>query len=697
MPETLSASTVVHDGFAFGPIPYHDFIVMRCGKSGASPFFSCGKFKHRQYGQLEIYTTYPEFRDAVLSGYAFSNGSLGFGEALPGLGFEDMLCGTGIYTYMELKNGVASICHDCFGLGSVYYYQGDNCFIASNRLHLVAIAMRGFGIRPAFNMPYIYSLALFSYPFKDQSFNNDTAILNMRMLDIDSYIQIAQDGARIIARPNPHADLTREELLEAGLSEMKANVASLFKYGEGRDIIVDLTGGKDTRVLMGACLALDPTAGKFSVETDDIPNSQDLDKALQLASLLGLSYKNSHQGKLRYLDARSGFEIFRSFFMGVYNRMPACFSHTPATMGEAGDEISISGGAGELYRDYLCEYFSDKLGDNFKDVINTIFNGSMWLNYLSEEQRDSLRDYINESLGRFYKLPLAVARRKYYEWSRVRKHLGIRLLTQFYEHPIFFPLLSRSLYQLSYTEELAGDRDYKIFHKVLEAFNPILLSIDFWRPWQYGIDKAPFRAIINDELKEKKRSEYYGNRKVAAKARLANTVNSRIADDEEEDKVLREMIASALCRLTSRFPELTDMMEIFLKQLNYYRVKNRQNYRIMASRIFALEDLVFPLASGKPQVEAHALRRYLYPIKTVKLTTVGESSQRAEIGLYENLDPGLYEYSIDIIDSQVKKRFKYQSGRSFLLKTEELARCSRLRVKAREKASSSVFTYELVL
>lgn len=592
---------LIKQGFVFSPKPFSDLLAHVSKKENIQvpTFFADHPFVEKKISpRFSIFTSGDSFRNNRLSGYAFSEDKLIYGEESYGGIHKYMNC-TGNFTYWQLEDGQLSICHDYFGMGSLFYFENDSCIIVSNRLHLAAIAIDQLKISYEFNSNYIHSLILFSYPFKDQPFNNDTPIQNLKYLDINYYIILTENGLKLQNRPNDGLSEERsyKNLLWMGMQEIRSNVRNVYDFAINKSLSLDLSGGKDSRIVLGACLNDNNTylMKKIKVYSHKVGTPEDLAIAITLATLFNLSFLDEVSSPLTYLPCQTSLQLFRSFFMGSYFRLPVNLTGAPSALGRTQNSLRLSGSCGELYRDYQNTYFSDKYGSTFEEVMEHIFATSGWKTALKEKELEELKTYIFSSFIKFHKMPLPIARQKFYEWSRLRKHFGLRLYNFFNQNQIFFPILSRNLYKACSLLNFEQMKNARLIYDVLKTENDLLPNVKFFHPWKFSESMSRFEVIPNKILHEKFIARFRDSANKYSSSRNTMITNARIHTAEQEKEIIEQMLKAALNAISSKYKDLLKFTSILWDIYYSYNKDSQEKARNMAARIFSLHDIFFPL------------------------------------------------------------------------------------------------------
>ncbi len=164
-------------------------------------------------------------------------------------------------------------------------------------------------------------------------------------------------AGKIKVRPAPKIDWRRLEpdeyhaLIEAGATEVAANVAAAVDASQTGLLTSDLTGGKDSRIILAAIVALG-RIGEARFYTQDVGDAVDVEVASGLAEYFGGKYKDADSGDqvpLAQIPPPEVLITHRSLFFGLYHDMLLTSVRAEAPVDPW---IGVGGGCGELYRDF---------------------------------------------------------------------------------------------------------------------------------------------------------------------------------------------------------------------------------------------------------------------------------------------------------------------------------------------------------
>lgn len=251
--------------------------------------------------QLISDATLDEFDDNkyAFSGMLVRNGELIFGrdEAKSIIGEIDDEVGT--YAIASVGSSGARIGVDYFSVNKIYFYQGAH-FVASNSYHLLIMILASLGEKLWFDKRRVRaSLSYVNMQFFHQSFTRLADIKGIEMLSIDKSIVIDSGGVnfvdKAISEPlnkKSHLSATQYQgLMKLAAQEVEDNVEAALKHPRFSKVILDLSGGMDSRAVFCAATRIQNFGDKVKINSQNVPSEPlDLEVALSLASMYECEY-----------------------------------------------------------------------------------------------------------------------------------------------------------------------------------------------------------------------------------------------------------------------------------------------------------------------------------------------------------------------------------------------------------------------
>lgn len=679
----MIANKYIYDGFAKSPAPFVDYLLISGSKS--KQLLSLDKcFSHKQLDKdTFLYASCPINSHIIFSGYAFYGDKLydmsNINELVSKLGCsEQLLYLAGHFTFLDCSDpGKILAGGDYFGQGTFLIYSDNEIRIVTNRIHLAYIAISLLELDIKFNMNYIDTLVVNRYPFDDQSFNNDTVISGLRLTDIDEYLYVCRDGVCSNDKGSiyNYGNALYEQLIAQGARELTDNIAAIANYKNYETIIVDLSGGKDSRLMLAACMNVPEMQNKMRIRTESGLKS-DLDAALAICAHYNLKFDSTTQQDLTYLSMRQGLNIFRSFKSGLYYHLPPVFSGALSALGSSATVCRLRGNCGEFYRDCIWDRFPSDRAQILEEFFIATIMESSDLKYYDTQKRETVLAYVLDSLGKFRNMRLSRARQSYYEWSRARKHYGLTRYDAFSSEVSFFPLLSLNALLAT---QLAGDDDNlnsRVEYDLINALMPELNSFDYFSEWNYAKEKRAYEIRINPNKIAAVKETYHQANAAKFNSRKERMRNNPLTIAENERIIFFDLCAEAAYRIWNKYPELQTTLFTFGCILYKYYLENPKYFRIAASKLLSLEDALFPLNSDRPIIPPSKYYIFRYPLQEIVVINRPQDVC-ITIKLLAGFDTDQYTYALYVKEgNKIINKIPYQDTNSFELKIQNTSSMS---------------------
>jgi hypothetical protein len=574
--------------------------------------------------------------------------------------------GVGQYTYFNFRRNGFDACHDFFGMGSLYTYQAEWGSLVSNRSHLAAILLSRIG-DICINKDYISSLVLDYMIFSHQSFTHETPLSGLERVSLDSYVVVRNGNIDIAQsnRFNVECEPKRyDEVLRMAVQEVKDGVGEFTSQfsNEERLLVCDVSGGKDSRAAIAPLLG---DSIPIAVNTVDVPNSQDLDISTQICALYGLPYDCS-SSRVKRVSWKDSLSIWRSYFMGEYNRL-ALPEISP--LGES-KLLRVGGGAGEIYRDFWGKVIDVDGEPELEEVITRLIDDkNPYLKMLPEEDVRDIKDYVLNQFSHFsHHQTVKEALSDQYLYFRNRYHFGMRLFSTFHDALVYFPLLSPLLYQASRSLSWEERESGKVFFDFIAYQDPCLANLPYDGGFEYAEKNTCFdELVVSCTASDMKRQEW-SDAKLRREKKRGEMIRDHNAPVNKGsiDRWLHIRVAEALFRLSAKFPEMRSLANILSKSFERKILTWPKEARTLASRIFGVDDFLFPLEEDKEWwiQENYSLDDWMTPIKDVIVKVEGTKAVVRTV-LFEDADLSRYEFAFYLISDDVRVETSwYEPGRS---------------------------------
>jgi hypothetical protein len=186
------------------------------------------------------------------------------------------------------RSGAGRAFGDPLGLRPIYWGRAGAVLAAGTDVHRVAAALAT-GAAPAPPRPFT-ACALGAVGYRPP---RQSGYEGVELLEPGAWIEVGADGAaQVVDRGRPWLELgdldgaSPEELLDVVAAELAAGIETALALGAAT---VELTGGKDSRLVLATLVALGAADG-HRYETSGLPDLPDVQVASHLAAELGLDH-----------------------------------------------------------------------------------------------------------------------------------------------------------------------------------------------------------------------------------------------------------------------------------------------------------------------------------------------------------------------------------------------------------------------
>lgn len=180
-----------------------------------------------------------------------------------GLTASDLRTSNGEFHLTEICNSSIKFSADYFGLQPLFIYETNDIQSVSSNYHLLLLLLKLLGVD--LQLDVSRSLEMLN---EDNVFGSGKSIemANCRINDIEERFEFTVEGLSAITNAELHdqlhdssqtfnVDQYRNLIVEAR-DEIVNNVRRIFEYDGFSEVIVDLSGGLDSRLIYGACTVL---------------------------------------------------------------------------------------------------------------------------------------------------------------------------------------------------------------------------------------------------------------------------------------------------------------------------------------------------------------------------------------------------------------------------------------------------------
>lgn len=411
---------------------------------------------------------------------------------------EDKL---GNYTYIQFgeKNDYANVYTDYFGHSKVYYYQGEKGGCVTNNYHLLLLFLKGVGVDLSINKDKLLSsfcftgLQIFSQnysPFMDVS---PVFLLpsNKRVFLRDGgiFFKDKEVGGSVVGYG--YDKKSYHDLIGEAKADIIKNVGAVLKHPRFDNVMVDLSGGLDSRLVFSALTNIKGYYNKVRLNSYEVQSQpEDLIIALKIASLYSYRFDDLERNTSS-LDEEELPVTYWSYTLGSY------YSAVPL------NSKSVLSGAARLTGAYgeTCArpYYAARFFGTDLDVTETREFCDLYIDRFRKDALDGSSVNLNVVKDSMFQaldsVPGNTALEKlenHYLFYRNELHLSDQLRSQT-SCPEFGPIQSKFLHR---AKMMAFNRfkDSRVQHELMARLNPVLASL----PYEKDTETRFFQSLAND-------------------------------------------------------------------------------------------------------------------------------------------------------------------------------------------------------
>ena len=594
--------------------PYNDFLLCLKNKNNNNTNIS-KRFnlnKNLIYDRYILFTTSKVKLDTkghyfIFSGKVFLNNNFIYGD-------EDL---ASIDDITKIKNKVGSysciifnkssdntyvkIFTDFFNMTRIFFYKKNDDFYISNNYHLLISILRCININLQINRKKIVSqLCTVSQQIFLQNFSHKMDILGIYQLPIYNDIIINNFNFKI--KKNALFYILKNKrniikssfltILKHGKKEIINNISSIISNKNVENIIVDLTGGLDSRVVYGAVTNFD--SKKICINCNKT-SSNDYEFASKINSFFKIPTKNI-QVDVNIVSSQKADEIQRSYYMGTY------FSHNLRTQRIINNNIKnikFSGALGEIIcRPYYARNFAYAPIPSNLSANEYLEEALKWISphfILGYKQSISyVKKFISDEILKFNSSCNIEKMDLLYLFFRNTYHFD----------PYFSdieglieccPLMSKNIFYLKHIQKnWSGNISLQL--ELIGCMNPLLLLFDFDDPRDTK-ELHFLKKTLNNWY------DFLNNIKInycdINNSNISSTLKKILHNDKDKDKdKVNEfnMSLNYLSFLSKKFPEM--QIDIFLP-IYYFILSNKfdtKKIRFIYNKLSSFYDQVIAIS-----------------------------------------------------------------------------------------------------
>lgn len=542
-------------------------------------------------------------RRLIFSGFCKYNNDILIGNKQASIidNSQDLIETVGNFTFAYLEKEKFIIGKDYFGTTSIFYYNTPDCTIVSNEYHMLITIMKALGLKMELDEKVaIANLSFYKSQVFEQHLTKRMEVKGVYQLPIEKYIEISngkfelKDTSMVELLKKDFDVKDYEKLLKQAADEIMENIKLVYNSDKFKNVIVDVTGGTDSRIVFAGVTNIDDKNNKTQIHTADDKRTKDITIAIPLNNLYGYKYDTIPE-TLEYKDFEDGYKVLRSLNLGAYYYIDYYRGRR-----EADQTIRLMGGGGEaIARPYYTKYLlHDEIADiqNSKDFVREFFSRRPEDMLLGDKNgiencvnvfSDEIEKTIGEGVLQKFENTYMILRSGTHLNHRGNQTQGFIEWFPVYSKTAFF--LKMKTYYIFKSTKLAFD--------LIQYLNPILANI----PYEKKENNMEYERIKDTLLKQEPR---YGNLKLTLNKDATNWEQANI----EKEKVTKlKKPKKVNCTREERYNDLLDAFiylisnsseqfkEVVGLPIYHWIINNKQsdkNLTVLYNKVYSLIDQI---------------------------------------------------------------------------------------------------------
>ena len=370
---------------------------------------------------------------------------------------------------------------DYLGMLKLFYFKRDDIFIISNQYHLILLLLKKLGFKLSINKQAAMANFCNVRFYLAQSFCSQKEIEEIFILAPYQYISIINNNVSFIngdlyetlSLPPKNCKIQYEQLLFKAKSEVIDNVRIALEHPKFKHLIVDLSGGLDSRMVYAALTNLPDPQNKIIINSSLGKNKEEIE-FIDINNLYNYPYEDTEK-EAATLDIVNAF----SYHLGEYydhikNRFHYGFRNP--------DTLRLTGAIGEFYRDFYSHYYETK-------DLDVVIKKMISFGAISDIYLSGIPIAFDLFKKELESIPAKDAKTKgdlLYNFFRGRIHFS----SAFHAYYMcrWTPLMSKNLLKLFITQRQYDDNAKKIEFDFMKLLNPLIAEIPYGNT-RYNLEK----------------------------------------------------------------------------------------------------------------------------------------------------------------------------------------------------------------
>ncbi|MGI6003923.1 MAG: hypothetical protein ACOX88_00700 [Christensenellales bacterium] len=390
---------------------------------------------------------------------------------------------TGDYFLIYQDDAGLQITHDYLGLSKVYYYQDKRRFIASNRYHMLLLALKSVNIYPRVNLKRAIADLSSVSAFARLNYSRDMIMKNTHVLTIDQTVTLSATKVIFnntslhdeLYNPEPYSEEKYYDQLRVAKDELIDNMQIALKYPGYKRYKVDLSGGIDSRLVFAALTNMLEFKDMIYIHTLDLPNYPlDLTVALALNSMYNFQYDTIPSFN-EPISFRKLYNDIISSYLGI-NQQP-----TPSQSYICDEQtIKLPGFLGVLVcRPHMYTKFKGTPEEDNITIDSFVDSREYYhIEAVSKKGMKYYQDFLKAELKKMPgRTPMAKLQNHYLFFMETIHH-STYFTSSVLHTPIWTPLQSKMLFHLNNVTGMIF-RSNRLAFDIMHLLNPAIAAIPY--------------------------------------------------------------------------------------------------------------------------------------------------------------------------------------------------------------------------
>jgi len=437
---------------------------------------SFGKLKKDKNGLCYFFSGITKWKDKLIYGFKdIKSNDISVTDLKEGIGEFDLLTFDG--ESIECST-------DYFGICKWYYYKGDDgYFVAATSYHLLILTLKSLNIKMKLNIKKVSAAMGFFSAIAETNFTEEMDMENCYELP-PTFKIIISSGEEVlleenslhqaITNPPTYSEENYEEHLLLVKEDLISNMRVLLEHPNFERIVIELSGGLDSRIVLAAAMNLPEHLTRKIRITSYSSETEGYRIANGIIDYYGLRWNDSpierkvpkSRSKNKLSQSPISHNLGNYWLTGTRERNPYLVKHENV---EA--TIYTTGIMGEvLYRPFYtwCNYDRgiDYLASSLVSAVD-----------IGKETNAGkyLKHYITETLNSFPPKGLIEKMETHYLFYRNRHHCS----KKYSPTPYWIPLQSKIAFDCRTMRYRAGKFDRKFAFDLLALLDPFLVNFPY--------------------------------------------------------------------------------------------------------------------------------------------------------------------------------------------------------------------------